>query len=205
MIRAGNKSCLACNVFKCRMLVQHCAHVICIVLPICRQPQGATWLKGTRQQICELRLNQTTFVMTATGGEDIQVASVRTALGDVPAACDVNDFPVTAVKRTFDISTYNNAPATMRFYYRAAEANGLAPAQVGVYHCDGVNWTQLAGPYSRGSEGGMEYVEVVNSAGFSPFALGMVTDEATSTPTAVNKSVIMIHLQSQLSWFRQAP
>lgn len=130
-------------------------------------------------------LGRTTAVLTATGGTDLEYTTVFVVMGENPPACGSEAFPVTPALRTFDLLPSISAEATVRLYYDPVEANGLSLDDVTIYHCDGVQWTALAGPFTRGSEGGMNYVEATGVAAFSPFALGgAVASTPTPTPTA---------------------
>jgi uncharacterized repeat protein (TIGR01451 family) len=120
--------------------------------------------------------------LAATGGIDLDYTTVMVTLGENPPACGGQDFPVTPVSRHFDVAPYLSGEATLRLYYDPAEANGLALDDVAIYHCDGTQWAPVAGPFTRGNEGGLNFVEAVAVTGFSPFALGGVA-ETTPTPT----------------------
>ena len=127
-------------------------------------------------------LGKTAAELTATGGVDLEYTTVWVVMGENPPACGVEPFPVTPVLRHFDLLPAISAEATVRLAYDPAEANGLNPDDVFIYHCNGAAWEALAGPVVRGSQGGLNYVEVAGVASFSPFALGGQT-EATPSPT----------------------
>lgn len=48
-----------------------------------------------------------------------------------------------------------------------------------IYHCEQGAWTALPGAYTRGMEGGLNYVEVAGVTRFSPFALGGLAPTAS--------------------------
>ncbi|HNS00991.1 MAG TPA: SdrD B-like domain-containing protein [Anaerolineae bacterium] len=128
-------------------------------------------------------LNKTAAELTATGGVDLEYTTVWVVMGENPPTCGAQNFPATPVLRHFDIAPSVSAEATVRLAYDPAEANGLNPDDVFIYHCNGAAWEALAGPITRGSENGLNYVEVAGVANFSPFALGGVAG-ASPTPTA---------------------
>lgn len=130
-------------------------------------------------------LNQTAAQITATGTNDLNSTTVTVTLGQAAPDCDTDPFPVTSVLRHFDIYPYVNDSATVRLYYAPSEANGLSLADVSIYHCDGTQWQLLPGPFTRGTENGMNYVEVEGVSSFSPFALGG-SSSSTATPTPTN-------------------
>jgi hypothetical protein len=76
----------------------------------------------------------------------------------------------TGVERCFDIVTASPMQATVRFYFREAERQGLPLAGLSAYHYEGA-WAEEPGPYTRGGSGNAQYVEAQNVDGFSLFAL----------------------------------
>ena len=80
------------------------------------------------------------------------------------------------VQRCYDITPGTSRNATVRFYYRAAEANGNAAPTV--FHYAG-GWQPESG-ISRGGSGDGLWVQATGVDAYSPFAL------ADETPTAVS-------------------
>ena len=91
-------------------------------------------------------LGKTAAELTATGGVDLEYTTVWVVMGENPPACGVEPFPVTPVLRHFDLLPAISAEATVRLAYDPAEANGLNPGDVFIYHCNGATWEALAGP-----------------------------------------------------------
>jgi subtilisin family serine protease len=80
------------------------------------------------------------------------------------------------VLRCYDITPANPMTATVKFYYRASEANGnTAP---NAYHQNGSVWDALSS--TRGGSGDELYVEATGVTSYSPFAL------KDTTPTSLN-------------------
>ena len=114
-------------------------------------------------------LNKTTAELTATSGADLEYATVLVTMGENPPACGAQDFPVTPILRHFDVAPAAGVEATLRLHYDLSEANGLNPDDVVMYHCNGTQWEALVGPITRGSQNGMNFVEVAGVSSFSPF------------------------------------
>ncbi len=75
------------------------------------------------------------------------------------------------VKRCFDITPDAALDAAVRFYLTEAERNNQTLGDLLVFHYDGAEWVQEAGPYTSGGAGNAQYVQAQNVSDFSRFAL----------------------------------
>ncbi|MGB8646212.1 MAG: hypothetical protein WCF84_13320 [Anaerolineae bacterium] len=132
--------------------------------------------------------NRTTVRLTSTGATDLGSTTVTTTMHAAPPTCGGSSVP-TGVLRYMDITPTNTTgvAATLRLYFLSSadagldEANGNATNSVAIYHCNGLTWQVLPGPYGAAYDPavGLNYIEVGNVTAFSPFAIG------SGTPTAV--------------------
>lgn len=112
--------------------------------------------------------------ITLNDAGDMGATIVTTRLNDSPVNANCGTFSARPILRVFDIAPTQttNVDATLRLYYHAHEANGANANSVTIYHCENGTWTELTGTYARGSENGLNYVELAGVTNFSPFALG---------------------------------
>lgn len=118
--------------------------------------------------------NVNTAIVTQTGGSDMGATTVTVTSNAGAPACGNRIFRDATILRWYDIAPTNvsGVTATVRLYYRTTnpnEANGITPADVRIYHCDGAYWNELGG--TTGSDGAGEYVELTGVTTFSPFGL----------------------------------
>jgi len=118
--------------------------------------------------------NVNTAIVTQTGGSDMGATTVTVTSNAGAPACGNRVFRNATILRWYDIAPTNvsGVTATVRLYYRTTnpnEANGITPADVRIYHCDGAYWNELGG--TTGSDGTGEYVELTGVTTFSPFGL----------------------------------
>ncbi len=126
-------------------------------------------------------LKDVAVALASNGAQGLGDTTVVIARGVSPSACGTQNFPTTSVERTINITPSNqtDVSATLRIYFEASEANGLNLNQLVVYHCNGTTWEQLTGAYTRGTENGLNYIEISGVTSFSPFGIG-----SGSAPTA---------------------
>jgi len=112
--------------------------------------------------------------LASNGAQGLGNTNVSIVKGVTPLACGAQNFPTTAIKRHINITpaNQNQIGATLRLYYDPSEANGLNLNNVMIYHCNGTAWQELAGPYTRGTANGLNYVQVNGVTAFSPFGMG---------------------------------
>jgi subtilisin family serine protease len=81
------------------------------------------------------------------------------------------------VKRCYEVESSSQLEATVRFYFREAERNGMWVDDLKAYRLAG-DWLQEPGPYSRGDEDPTEgiYVQAQKVDEFSRFALDTRAD-----------------------------
>ncbi|MGB1250329.1 MAG: Calx-beta domain-containing protein [Candidatus Promineifilaceae bacterium] len=85
------------------------------------------------------------------------------------------------VKRCYDIAPTNQNAATVKLYYRDAEANSNATPNI--YHY-GSSWDLEGGTTTRGGSGDATWVQVTGVDQYSPFAAGNSTPNAApGTPS----------------------
>jgi hypothetical protein len=92
------------------------------------------------------------------------------------AVCGAGGALPQTVERCFEITPQTPGPATVRFYYHAAEANGNADPTV--YRWDGAAWQALSTTDRSNTGDGWRWVEAQVTS-YSPFAL------KDGTPTAI--------------------
>ncbi|MBP8000684.1 MAG: hypothetical protein KA314_14110 [Chloroflexi bacterium] len=87
----------------------------------------------------------------------------------------------TYAHRCYQITPTNNQPATVRLYARTAdELNGIAPANLSVFH-NNSGWTELLTNRITGNDGGNYSYAQGDTPGFSHFLLG----QTGANPTAI--------------------
>ncbi len=136
--------------------------------------------------------------ITLNDAGDMGDTTVTTALNDSPANGNCGAFSARPILRVFDIAPTQtaNVNATLRLYYHANEANGANLNTVTMFHCENGTWVELPGHYARGTENGLNYVELAGVTNFSPFALGGAAptsaDLIAFDATAVNANQVRV-------------
>ena len=113
----------------------------------------------------------------------VTITPTVAALGTVTvtvrgAVCGAGGALPQTVERCFEITPANPGPATVRFYYHAAEANGNADQTV--YRWDGAAWQALSTTDRSNTGDGWRWVEAAVTS-YSAFAL----KDGHDAPTAV--------------------
>jgi hypothetical protein len=113
----------------------------------------------------------------------VTITPTVAALGTVTvtvrgAVCGAGGALPQTVERCFEITPANPGPATVRFYYHAAEANGNADPTV--YRWDGAAWQALSTTDRSNTGDGWRWVEAAVTS-YSAFAL----KDGPDAPTAV--------------------
>jgi hypothetical protein len=130
----------------------------------------------------------TTAQLTETGLPDLVSTTVSVVMHQAPTSvpCGSTTLGGSPVMRYYFITpTVSVALSlTLKLYYDPFnELNGNDPANIAVFHCDGVNWARIGTDATTGTDGGtgLNFIQVTGVTSLSPLAIG----GAIGAPTEV--------------------